>query len=157
MDLREAMERLAALRQDESAAARAVAEAKAVRDATIEGQAVAALEAKLRSLGELAKDAKLRADDLAMALFRQTGDKHPAPGATIKLFQRVRYDAALVRAWCWTEAPTLVVLDTAAFDKLAEGLIARGAPAEIVPDPRPQIARDLSAYLVATSEPTGEG
>lgn len=156
MDLREALTKLAELRRDEEAARTAVDAAFEIVKSTPEYQAYEALAAKKAELSASRADAEQRVRDLTLAAFRATGDKAPMPGAAVKLFRQVRYDSERVRDWCWTQAPTLLVLDAHAFDEIGVVLIARGAPAEIAYDPRAQIGRDLSAYLTAAEEPAGE-
>lgn len=82
--------------------------------------------------------------ELAPAVYRQTGNKHPVPGIVIKVFPVLRYEMDKALAWCKANMPKLVMtvesLDTKNFEKVA---LALGAPVEAEEDPRVTIAKEL--------------
>ena len=84
--------------------------------------------------------------EAALAEFRQTGDKAPAKGVSIRLFKTYKYDATEAINWCALNAPTFLAIDAKRFERAAEQL--DGAPVTIEYDPQPAIAGDLSEYLV---------
>lgn len=87
-------------------------------------------------------------DDLALAVYRETGNKSPAPGISIKLYKVLRYDPDDALVWARRNSPALVIetLDTKGFEKVA---VTLGAPVSEEEEPRVTIARDLSALLAS--------
>lgn len=84
---------------------------------------------------------------LAEAIFRDTGDAHPAPGVTIKLFTKLRYSAQQAFAWAKQTGMALTPesLDAKAFEKIAKATALPFVTTET--DPRVTIAQDLDAAL----------
>ncbi|MDP2651182.1 MAG: hypothetical protein Q8O98_01175 [bacterium] len=88
------------------------------------------------------KEAWLRT--LTLSSYLLTGNKTPAPGVSVKVFQVLDYDKELAYLWAMTHQVALK-LDTPTFEKLA-----KASPidcVQIVDEPRAQIAQDLSAVL----------
>ena len=79
----------------------------------------------------------------ALTAFKETGDKAPVSGVTVKQFKRVDFNPAEAMAWCKIHAPALVkeILDPG-YARIAENL--EGAPIEVKYESRVQIATDLS-------------
>jgi hypothetical protein len=87
-----------------------------------------------------------------LAAFRETGEKAPTPGVSVKLYRQIRYDSAAALRWAKANMPVLIreVLDVKAFERAASAIDeATSGCWRIEYDPRPQIAGDLSAYLPA--------
>ncbi len=149
MELQEALRELATARQNSALARRMVAEAEDALHATPEWLAYerARMGASIAGTAEI--DAYERARDIALDSFRATGDKNPVAGVGIKLYKRVRYEAAEALAWCKTHAPVFVmeVLDAKAFEKAVGQMTMADAPWTIEYEPRATIASDLSDYL----------
>lgn len=84
-----------------------------------------------------------------MAAYQQSnGDKHPHAAVNIRVNKLVRYQDAAARAWALNSAPTLLKLDTVAFDKVARTGIVPTDVVQIEEVPQVTIASDLSAYIV---------
>lgn len=112
------------------------------------GQSKARLHFKLEAI----KSTEEIVRSFAIGAYEDSGNKHPVPGITIKLFTRLQYETECALEWCKAYAPMMVreVLDTKRFEKVATNLI--GAPVEVVIEPRPYIDADLSNYLVEDIE-----
>ena len=93
--------------------------------------------------------------DAAVRFFDETGDKKPAPGVEIKLWDGVTYDPSAARTWCLVNMPALLVLNAAAYEKLFREVVSSktlssvivGMPGLLITDSKASIARDLSQYL----------
>jgi hypothetical protein len=158
MTLQDELARLAALRVEADkmketgfvalAAYRALPEYVAW-NAIVEQQGVIATE-----IGQ----AERMVHELTLAAFKETGDKAPAPGVSVKLYRRLKYGPELALQWARTAMPALIreVLDVKAFERVAQALGEEGDCWTTEYDPRPTIAGDLSAYL-PMAEDTAHG
>lgn len=113
--------------------------------ATPEQQAVNAAIWQTLKTDQLITDDEKRLRGLVLGVYREDQNKRPLKGITIKIFKRIKYDAAQAEAWCRQNAPTLFKFDAKAFEKAAEKL--PGAPVTVEDDPRVTLASDLSEYL----------
>lgn len=119
-------------------------------------------EAEIASAALLQKavtrqEAEVRA--LALTSYRDTGETHPAPGVSIRLFERLTYSDAEALAWAKTAGLAVIpeALDRKAFER-----IAKAAPLAFVTyadEPRALIASDLDGAIDGehgTAAETGE-
>jgi hypothetical protein len=105
--------------------------------------AEAAELAKAEDAAVLAADALVRQETLNA--YVSTGDKHPMPGAEIKLRKYLNYDSDAAIAWCRTNAPALIETKLSRqFDKVAEKI---GAPVEVQYEAQVALATNLNGYL----------
>jgi len=87
--------------------------------------------------------------DLAIHHWMITGEKKPAAGIEIKIFQEIRYDAAKALEYAKASLPAALRLDTRTFEAVARTLVKAGAIKEQMPfvdvceDPRAQISKAL--------------
>lgn len=149
--LRDAVQRLA-LARAATAAVKVVYDDRFAQFKLEHAELIASLD--MAKQAEAEADAEVRA--LAMAAHTASGDKAPAGGVTIKLFTRLRYDAARAFQWAKEKGMCLIPesLDVKAFEK-----VAGVTPIDFVTteqEPQVQIAKDLTAYLPADEPPTRE-
>lgn len=92
---------------------------------------------------------------IALENYQETQNKRPINGVTIRIRKHIEYIIAEVVDWAEsdfikTSFPTLMILDTKAFEKLAKSLADTGfaIPATFVDEPQVTITRDLSEYLL---------
>jgi len=155
MTLQEALKNLAQRRAQLAEMDTALASLKAKMEATPEGKAYGFAASARRVAAEELADAEAQARDLAYAAFTQTGDKKPAPGVSIKWYNRVVYDTKEVMAWCRDNARMFLheELDKRGFEDMAAKVTQPGMPWKVEGEPRVTLATDLSAYLVEESAP----
>lgn len=95
-------------------------------------------------------EAKLR--ESTLTAYQETGEKQPAPGVSVKMFQTLDYDPQ--RAYRWAcEHKIALSLDKKAFESFAKTSFTPLDFVAINEEARAQIASDLSEYLV-TEEKT---
>ena len=121
----------------------AMAEYQARLEQTEEWKGLQELKAGARTQGDLLANSEQTLRGMAYAAFKETGDKAPVAGVSVKQFKRVDFNPAEAMAWCKIHAPALVkeILDPS-YAKIAENL--EGAPIEVKYESRVQIATDLS-------------
>jgi hypothetical protein len=102
------------------------------------------LKRKLTGTKTVLLEDETTARQTAVSIYRDYQDEAPLPGVVIKHFKVARYDPVTAEAWACTNAPTLFVFDTKAFEKVGPKL--PGAPILVEDEPRAQLARDLSEY-----------
>lgn len=89
--------------------------------------------------------------ETTLALFRETGDKTPTEGISIRMNRKLDYDPDEARRWLLeTGRWYLLTVNTAAFEKAARGLEQAGelpSFVRFVNAPTPTIASDLTAFL----------
>jgi hypothetical protein len=96
-----------------------------------------------------ATDIEIAVRDLAIHYWMITGEKKPASGVEIKIFQEIRYDAAKALEYAKASLPAALRLDTRTFEAVARTLVKAGAIKEQMPfievceDPRAQISKTL--------------
>ncbi len=151
--LTDTLTQLAKARQVLAAAEEAVAQAQADLAESPLHKRVLLAQAHRDQMRQLVNDTDAEARALARQSFEATGEKKPAAGVEVKLFRRLRYDAAEAFAWCKSNAPTFLreSIDTKSFERVAHEL--PGAPVTVEYEPRPQIAKDLSEYLAQEEVP----
>lgn len=137
--LREQIERVALMRNEAAEAKHRVAEARAIWE---EANANLLAEEK-GSRDDLEKEeAALRA--MALAEFRETGEKKPGPGLSVSIGTRLHYEPAEALAWA-KRMEIALALDTKAFEAVAK---TTPLPFVTVEDePKVSVARDLGAAL----------
>lgn len=128
---------------------------QAVVDATETGQHLAQIKEEAISLRAVVSQDEAQARKQTTADFAATGNKKPAAGASIRMCKRVewRVNPDKVRGWALENAPILLDLGAAAFDRMVEvgGLVPEYI-AKVVEDPRVTLARDLSSWLTEEAE-----
>lgn len=139
---------MAELAQTQRAAIRAAGEHGALSRAIAESELGQQLEATgmvWRAQEERLKVLRAQIQEVAAMHYAATGDKKPAPGLTIKMFEVLDYDLGEALAWCEQNAPTVIkrTLDARAFEKVA---VALGAPVQAREAARISVASDLSMY-----------
>lgn len=108
---------------------------------------------RYRQILETAQHEQRMLDDqirsLAVTNYEGSGEKHPHPAVSIRLYTKVKYDYSTAFVWSQANLPQAITLDTKLFDKHAKA-VAETAPiyfVEIAKEPQASIASDLSAYL----------
>jgi len=97
---------------------------------TQEAERVAALEEQIRNEG--------------VAIFKESGSKHPHPAVEIKLFKTVTVkDEGGLREWCFANFRPALKLDSASINKAAKDGNIPVNYAEVFEEPRAQIATKL--------------
>jgi len=116
-------------------------------DKTPLGIRLGVCQESLTTLREQASLLESQAREAALAVYAETGNKKPADGVGIRVYQRLRYDVAEVMAWCKEHAPVFVIetLDKKPFEKAAPDMA--GAPVIVEEEPTATLGKDLSAYL----------
>ena len=83
--------------------------------------------------------------NLAVAAYRETGNKKPVPSVTIRVSAKPRYSVAEMTEWAREHAPTLLALDTKLADKIGPSM--PGAPITMEETVSAAVGKDLSGYL----------
>ena len=92
-------------------------------------------------------EAKLR--ELTLQAYAETGNKAPAEGVSIKIFEVLNYDTEEAKKWA-LEHRVALKLDTATFEKIAK--VDQPSFVTISEEPRAQIATNLATNLDEASE-----
>ena len=124
----------------------AMATYQAKLEQTEEWKGLQELKAGARTQGDLLAKQEQTLREMVYAAFKETGDKAPVAGVTVKQFKRVDFNPAEAMAWCKVNAVALVkeVLDPN-YRNVAEAL---GGPVSITYEPRVTIATDLSKVVM---------
>lgn len=150
--LRTALRNVAEARETLGLAQAQEAEAKADLEQTV-GWLNYELARENRKLNEALVDTfEERVRNMAVEAYRLTGKTAPAPGVTVKLFQRMTYTVEAATAWARTAMPNLLVLDIRRFEKVVKYGAATEAPVTVAEEPRGLVAGDLSGYLSRTED-----
>jgi hypothetical protein len=140
--LRVSLGKLAVLREQVRQREERIKAARAAFEATIVHEAQA-LEAEKRAME--AEDSAIRG--LAMVAYETTGNKQPAPGVSVAVVKKLRYDKA--EAFAWAKQAGMAIqpeqLDVKAFEKIAAAAELPFVEVEQVPSAR--IASDLTAAI----------
>ena len=94
-------------------------------------------------------EASLRAD--ALVEYNRTGNRKPAPGVEVKLFEVLTYDAMKAFAWA-KEHQVALSLDKKLFESLAKSDGNRPDFVAVNQEPRSQIATDLDKALAEATK-----
>jgi len=137
--LSEQIKKVAEVRQS----AKTLSEAKKASLEKWEDENRVLLEAIADSIARVAEEeAKLR--ELTLQAYQATGEKIPAPGVSVKVFQTLNYNPQEALDWALQHKIALT-LDKKSFEN-----IAKNTPLDFVTineEPRAQIATDLSEYV----------
>jgi hypothetical protein len=68
-------------------------------------------------------------------------NKNPLPGISIKMFKGYDYNLLAARTWAVLNAPTMLVLDTKLFERIAPDI--PDAPIKVWINPKVMLAKDL--------------
>lgn len=107
----------------------------------------ATMLAELKAAQEHVNEAERAVRIAGMAAYAQSGDKKPHPAVQIKLTKAVAFNEADARQWALDHIPTLVRLDTSAFEKVARTGTLPKEVAQVEEVPQVTISTDLSAWL----------
>jgi hypothetical protein len=132
--------------QERAVLARIVAQkdaAVAALDATPEKAAVTLASEALRQQSLKVDQVENDLRTLALVKYKDTGNKNPVPGISIKIYKTYVFDAQKARDWAALAAPAMLVLDTKLFEKLAPDM--PGAPIAVLDNPKAMLAKDLEA------------
>lgn len=156
MGLTEQVAELARLRQERETLLAELETAEAKLNTAPEMAAVREAQAKLNEKNAEVTGAENTVRLFALGAWEESGYKKPAPGVSVRVFTKIKYDAGQAMQWCRANAPIMIkeTLDKANFEKVAPSL--SGAPVTIEQEPRIYIDSDLSGYLApepATGEP----
>jgi hypothetical protein len=143
--LKQAVSRLAEVRQALARAGERVAAAALALHETAKYKLLKDEQQVQHDMEEFAAALTQDVRDIALAIYRASGETKPVPGVVIKMYKLCKYDQELAKQWCATKAPGYLKLDNARFEKAAEVLKDVGAPVQVVPDPRVTIASNLDA------------
>lgn len=91
------------------------------------------------------------ARDAVLTAYKESGQKSPGYGFSVRVRRDVEYDPELVRSWAFANMPALLKLDEKQFDRAVLAGVAICPHADILETPQATIATDLSKYL-ATDE-----
>lgn len=107
-----------------------------------------------KELGDLKKDlsvAQTKVTGLeesvrgtALEAYLETGDKHPHPAITIKVFTKLDYDEEQAITYCVEHLPKALKVDKRKFEAVAKA--AELDFVQITDDPKATVATDLSEY-----------
>jgi hypothetical protein len=115
--------------------------AVAAMNATPEKAEVSRVIEAIRAQAVILQQAEDELRSLVLDRFMANGDKNPLPGISIKIFKQYVYDVQEARSWAMLGAPSLLVLDTKLFEKLAPDM--PGAPIAVLDNPKVMLAKDL--------------
>ena len=106
------------------------------------------LEEELADVNRVIAELEREARECGLAVFIQTGDKHPHPAITVKTITRIDYDLNEATVWARQNLPEAIHLDTRFFEKHVKAVQAtHPVPcAKIIFEPQAQIASDLSKW-----------
>lgn len=90
---------------------------------------------------------KLEAEIKALAIANFDGNKTPANGLVIKVFQVVTMDEKSAREWAFINYRPALKLDKTAIEKAAKDGTVPAEIATVTSENRAQLASDLSEYL----------
>lgn len=154
LTLEEAMRKLAELRLDLELAEEACSKAEEAYKESADYQVWKGLDDKRAAIASAIVCIDGLAREAALAEFRRTGDKRPAPGITIKECVRYTWNDVAFAAWLERYRPNYLKIvkkiDTVRARKNAPDMLLDGAPIEAHVTYETAIDRDLSAWLIDT-------
>ncbi len=89
---------------------------------------------------EFTQEEEARLRELTLQAYAETGDKGPAVGVSVKIFEVLNYDSDEAKKWA-VEHRVALKLDTATFEKIAK--VDKPSFVTMSEEPRAQIARNL--------------
>lgn len=101
-------------------------------------------QAARRKLEERVMDAEARVRSLGIDLYAETGEKK-FPGVTVKVYETMKYDMALAKAYCMERYPEALSVIKKDFEKLAG--VTKPKFVKFEEEPRVAIDSDLSKFL----------
>lgn len=153
--LEDALREAALSRVNREQASNWMAELQSRIDETEDGRRLSKAKEEVASLRVVVSQAETYAREQTYAAFAATSNKKPARGASIRMSKRVewRVNPDKVRDWALENAPILLDLGAAAFDRMVEvGGLVPETIAKVVEDPHVALARDLSSWLTEEAE-----
>ena len=142
------LQRLAMLRQRLDAAKKELARATLAVLDTPQGKSQEAAKRQLQDLRQSIFECEYFVRDTAVEHWSEDGETAPWEGVKVKMYTVVEYDRKEAEQWARVNAPYMLVLNKAAFEKAAKVNLT-GLVAKLKKEPRATIARDLSWYLPA--------
>ena len=115
-------------------------------DATPLYQQLAALREQHQAAKMAVSEAEAQARSAALAEYAASGERKPAPGIEIRLWQVVDFDEQAATDWCRVHAPNYLTVDAKRFREAASTLV--GAPLVVRAEPRASLRNaEIAAYL----------
>ncbi len=101
-------------------------------------------KASLKALDSEVQVAEAQVRELALEVYRATGEKRPAAGVQIKLTTRLVYDVKGAITWVWMHLPDAIKLDVKFFEKqVKKGGFPDPPPVKIIEEPAAYIDAEL--------------
>ena len=108
------------------------------------GKAQERIDSLLETARADVDDAEAAVRVMALDAYKQTGDKHPHDAVQIRVYTRLDYDQEMAFRYCTEHLTTALKMNARKFEKVAKA--AELDFVDFIEDPRPTVARDLSAY-----------
>jgi hypothetical protein len=105
---------------------------------------------EIRSDSEELARAEQELREATLARFKDSGDKKPGPGVSVRMVTKLSYEPTAAFDWA-KQHDIALTLDTKAFEKLAKAGMAAEV-ATVTNEPQAIIATDLSKALLAEAE-----
>jgi hypothetical protein len=89
-----------------------------------------------------------KVNDLTLQAYLDTGNKKPAPGVGIRVYQKVQYDEDNAFEWCKVHLNTALKIDKRKLEKHLKAIRGTAPPewVEYFEEPKPTISSDLLEY-----------
>ena len=113
----------------------------AAMNATPEKAEVSRVIDAIRAQAVILQQAEDELRTAALVAYKDSGNKNPATGISIKIYHICQYDVLKAREWAVVAAPAMMVLDTKLFEKLAPDM--PGAPIAVIDNPKVMLAKEL--------------
>ena len=126
------------------------AEQKEYLELTETPQFIAHQEAQAHTseIKELISETRDKVNDLTLQAYQETGNKKPAAGVAIRVYQKVQYDEDNAFEWCKVHLNTALKIDKRKLEKHLKAIRETAPPewCEYYEEPKPTISSDLSEY-----------
>jgi hypothetical protein len=113
-------------------------------------QFIAHQEAQARTveIEEMIAEVREKVNDLTLQAYLDTGNKKPAPGVGIRVYQKVQYDEDNAFEWCKVHLNTALKIDKRKLEKHLKAIRGTAPPewVEYFEEPKPTISSDLLEY-----------
>jgi hypothetical protein len=105
-------------------------------------------EAHTAEIEELISEVRDRVYELTLHVYQETGEKKPANGVGIRVYQKVQYDEENAFEWCKVHLNTALKIDKRKLEKHLKAIQETAPPewCEYYEEPKATISSDLSVY-----------
>jgi len=148
LTMREALALVVKVRRETMAVEERAKAAQSALEATPEWVALQEARAAAKAANEGLYNAERGAREMALELFKATGDKNPYPGTSVKMYKKAVYEVPALVDWCFVNAPGYLEPNFKLIERAAiGGHLPTGAPVRIETEPRAQLSGKLEEVL----------